>query len=77
MPQLITATQPFKGACLAFELSWIFGEENHILRAQELLLDSLCKHSMPVSAVCPELHLPFSQFFLLYLAIYYYMLIVL
>lgn len=44
----------------------LWGEtENSTLRAQELLLDGLCKHSRPVFAACPELRLPYCQFFLL------------
>lgn len=37
--------------------------ENCILKIQELLFNSLGKHSQPVFALCPELHLPYSQFF--------------
>lgn len=65
--------------CFAFELSQIFWSEteNCILKIQELLFNSLCKHSQTVFAVCPELHLPYSQFFLLYLGIHYYVLVLL
>lgn len=51
--------------------------ENCILKIQELLFNSLCKHSQPVFAVCPELHLSYSQFFVLYLGILCYVLVLL
>lgn len=82
--QCVNATVDYRYSAFQRSMSSLWAQldlwdktENCILRAWELLLDSLCKYSMPVYAVCPELHLPYSQFFLLYLAIYYYALVLL